>query len=192
MMEQIQTNFFIKFKNPVFGPFLVYFSNFFGKIFLENPALSHTYQFLAPFQNLEKTKDTIPRNCLDRRKDKRLSKETYILLYRTLMAAARGLRKLCNTRYFSQHEISEQEVSISRLSIPGIVQWSMKTIIIRNVFNFSFCQQFLTFLFSVCDINNKKYFYTCLSDQFLNQVKFFLLHAIPCISQLYYCHCHYY
>ena len=37
---------------------------------------------------------------------------------------------------------------------------------------FLFQWQFLTFPFSVCDINNKKHFYTPLPDQFLNQVKF--------------------
>ena len=57
-------------KTPVFGPFLAHFANFGGKnIFLENPALSCTTGFLVSCQNLEKTNDTIPRKCLDRRKD---------------------------------------------------------------------------------------------------------------------------
>ena len=40
-------------------------------IFPENPALSCTtsYEFLAPCQNLEKINVTIPRKCLDKRKD---------------------------------------------------------------------------------------------------------------------------
>ena len=44
--------------------FLAHFPNFWGKkLFLENPALSCTtsYDFLAPYQNLEKTYDTIPK-----------------------------------------------------------------------------------------------------------------------------------
>ena len=55
---------FNKFKNPVFGPFLVHFPKFWGKNnFPENLAMSCTtsYGFLAPSQNLEKTNDTIPR-----------------------------------------------------------------------------------------------------------------------------------
>ena len=71
------SKFFSKFKNPFFGPFLVYFPNFGGKsLFLRNPALSRTtsYGFLEPSQNLEKTNDTIPRKCPNR--------------YRTLPATA--------------------------------------------------------------------------------------------------------
>ena len=52
--------------------FLTHFSSIFSilgakKVFLENPALSHTtsYRFLASFQNLEKTNDK--RKRLDRR-----------------------------------------------------------------------------------------------------------------------------
>ena len=66
------TKYFNKFKNPVFGPFLVHFPNFEGKKnFSENLALSHTtsYGFLAPCQNLEKTNDRIPRKYPDRRTD---------------------------------------------------------------------------------------------------------------------------
>ena len=52
--------------------FLVHFPNFGANIFfLKNPAMSRTtsYEFLAPGQNLEKTKDTIPRRYPDRRTD---------------------------------------------------------------------------------------------------------------------------
>ena len=67
------TKYFNKFKKPVFGPFLVHFTNFGDKkSFLENPALSHTtsYQFLAPYQNLEKTNNIILRERPDRRTDR--------------------------------------------------------------------------------------------------------------------------
>ena len=60
------------------------------KIFLENPALSHTtsYGFLAPCQNLEKVNDTIQRKRPDRRKDRRTDGQT--LFYRTLPTTAEG------------------------------------------------------------------------------------------------------
>ena len=63
MIKQILIKFFNKFKNPVFGSFLVYFPNFGGKKKNSgNPALSCTtfYRFLTPCQNLERTNDTIP------------------------------------------------------------------------------------------------------------------------------------
>ena len=66
-------------KNPVFGPFLSHFHNFWGKkIFLGNPALSRTtsYGFLASCQNLEKTNDKIPRKHPDGQKDRRKDKRT--------------------------------------------------------------------------------------------------------------------
>ena len=66
-------------KDPVFGPFLVHFPNFGGKKILpDNLALSRTtsYRFLAPFQNLEKTNDTIPRKRLDRWKDGQTGRRT--------------------------------------------------------------------------------------------------------------------
>ena len=74
IIEQIQqkltTKSFNKFKKPclwsIFGPF----SQTLGQmIFPENPALSCTtsYGFLAPYQNSEKTNDTIPRKRLDRK-----------------------------------------------------------------------------------------------------------------------------
>ena len=49
---------------PIFGA-----KNF----FLENPARSHTtsYGFLAPYQNLEKINDVIPRKHPDRPKERR-------------------------------------------------------------------------------------------------------------------------
>ena len=58
--------------------------------FLKNLALPHTtsHQFLAPYQNLEKTNDAIPRKRPDRWKDKRKDGQT--LLYRTLPATAGG------------------------------------------------------------------------------------------------------
>ena len=55
------TNFFNKFKQFCFGPFLGHFPNFEGKIFPQRILLSRTtsYRFLAPSQNLERTHDTI-------------------------------------------------------------------------------------------------------------------------------------
>ena len=41
---------------------------------------------------------------------------------------------------------------------------------------------FLTFPFSVCDINNKIYFYARLPDQFFNQVKCVCFFFSPCYS----------
>ena len=35
-----------------------------------------SHEFLAPCQNLEKTNDSIPRKCLDRRKDRRMDGST--------------------------------------------------------------------------------------------------------------------
>ena len=62
------SNFFNK-KTPGFWPIFGPFSQFLGqkKIFPKNPALSHTnsYRFVAPYQNLEKTNDTIPRKRPD-------------------------------------------------------------------------------------------------------------------------------
>ena len=75
--------------------FLARFPNFWGKkLFLENPALSCTtsYDFLAPYQNLEKTYDTIPKKHLDRRKGRQKErrkdgqKDRQTLFYRTLPA----------------------------------------------------------------------------------------------------------
>ena len=71
--------------------FLAHFPNFVGKkLFLENPALSHTtsYGCLASCQNLEKTKDTIPRKRPDRRKDG--WKDGQTLFHRNLPANAGG------------------------------------------------------------------------------------------------------
>ena len=60
------------------------------KFFLENLALSCTtsYGFLAPFQNLEKTNDTIPRKCLHRRTEGQKGGQT--LFHRALPATAGG------------------------------------------------------------------------------------------------------
>ena len=64
------TKFFNILKKPCFWP----------KLFLENPARSHTalYEFLASCQNLEKTNDTIPRKRPDRRKDGRTDRPYFI------------------------------------------------------------------------------------------------------------------
>ena len=86
------TKFSNKFKKPCFWPIFPIFGA--KKIFLENPALSHTtsYGFLAPFQHLEKVNDTIKRKHPDRRmegqKDERKDGQT--LFYRTLPAPPRG------------------------------------------------------------------------------------------------------
>ena len=58
---------------------LVNFPNFWGKkVFLENSALLRTtsYEFLEPYQNLEKSDDTILRKRPDRRKDERTEGQT--------------------------------------------------------------------------------------------------------------------
>ena len=78
-------------KKPCFGPFWVYFPNFGGKkYFPENAALSRTtsHWILAPCQNVEKIKYTIPRKHPDRRKDGRKDGQT--LFYRTLPAIDGG------------------------------------------------------------------------------------------------------
>ena len=80
-------NFSINSKNPVFGTSLVHFANFWGKnIFSRNPALTSTtsYGFLAPYQNLEKTNDNIPRKQMEGWKDGQT------IFYRTLPATAGG------------------------------------------------------------------------------------------------------
>ena len=72
-----------KLKKLCFGLFGVFFLNFWGKkIFSENPALSRTtsYEFLAPFQISQKTNDTIPKKCLDRRMDGRTEGRTDLTL----------------------------------------------------------------------------------------------------------------
>ena len=66
---------------------MAHFPNFWGKKNLpKNPALSCTtsHGILAPCQNLEKINHTIPRNCLDRRKDGLKDRQT--LFHRTLPA----------------------------------------------------------------------------------------------------------
>ena len=66
------TQFSNKFKKPCFWPIFPIFGA--KKIFLENPALSHTtsYGFLASCQNSEKVNDTIQRKCPDRWKGGRM------------------------------------------------------------------------------------------------------------------------
>ena len=67
------TKFFNLFKKPcfwsIFGPLSQFLRQ--KKKILENPALSRTtlYGFLASYQNLEKTNDTIPRKRPDRQRD---------------------------------------------------------------------------------------------------------------------------
>ena len=70
------TQFSNKFKKPCFWPIFPIFGA--KKIFLENPALSHTtsYGFLASCQNLEKVNDTIQRKRTDRLKDRRTDGKT--------------------------------------------------------------------------------------------------------------------
>ena len=68
-------------KNPGFGPFLVYLPKFWSNNFFpENQALSCTtaYGFPAPCQNSEKTNDTIPRKCQDRRMGRRTDRPYFI------------------------------------------------------------------------------------------------------------------
>ena len=75
-----------KFSNKLKKLFLVHFESIFPileakKIFLENPTVMHnSHGILAPYQNLEKTNDTIPRKRPDRQKDGQT------LFYRTLPA----------------------------------------------------------------------------------------------------------
>ena len=60
---------FNKFKKPCFWSIFPNFGA--NSFFREDPALSRTTSsgFLAPCQNSEKTNDTIPRKCPDRRTD---------------------------------------------------------------------------------------------------------------------------
>ena len=53
----------------------------------------HNFMFLAPFQNLEKTDDTIPRKRQDRRKD---GKDGQTLFYRTFAVTIRGFKNKFN------------------------------------------------------------------------------------------------
>ena len=66
-------NFSINLRNPVFGPFFDPFSQFWGQKHFHKTQLLRTisYGFLAPCQSLEKTNDTNPRKCSDRRNDGR-------------------------------------------------------------------------------------------------------------------------
>ena len=69
-----------------------------------------------------------------------------------------------NTHYFGWHDISEQGISISHLSIPGTVVLE-KCYTLHCFQLFSFCSNFNI---SVKCLWHKKYFYESLSDQFLN------------------------
>ena len=83
-LSLLKNYFSLNSKNPAFCQFLV------QKIFSRNPALSRktSYGLLAPYQNLEKTNDTIPRKRPHRWKDGRKDGQT--LFYKTLPATARG------------------------------------------------------------------------------------------------------
>ena len=61
--------------------------------FQENSALSRTtsYGFLAPYQNLEKNNDTIPRKGQNRRRDRRTYGQT--LFHSTVLATVGGPKK---------------------------------------------------------------------------------------------------
>ena len=68
------TKFLNKFEELYCYLFLVHFPSFQGNLFFqENPALSRktSYGILAPYQNFEKNKDTIPIKRPDRQKEGR-------------------------------------------------------------------------------------------------------------------------
>ena len=76
------TKYFNKLKKTLFLAHFWFIFSILGakNFFPENPALSRTpsYGFLAPYQNLEKAKDTIPRKRPDRRKDGRTDRPYFI------------------------------------------------------------------------------------------------------------------
>ena len=86
------TKFFNKFKKPCFWPIFGPFSQFWGqKLFFKKIGLCHAQLhmgILAPYQNLEKTNETIPRKHPDRQKDGQKDEQT--LFYRILLATIRG------------------------------------------------------------------------------------------------------
>ena len=88
--------FFNKFKKTCFWPIFGPFSQFLGQNFFspENRDLSHTAScgFLAPCQNLEKTKDKIPRKCPDGRTEGQKDRQT--LFHSTFPATAVDLKNL--------------------------------------------------------------------------------------------------
>ena len=90
-------------------------------------------------------------------------------------------------KYSLLYVIYDQGTSISHLSIAGM--FCEVDVICPIVFNF-FLQvllQFLTFLLSVCEVSNEKYFNACLPDQLLNQVKFcFVFVGFLCCSTNYF------
>ena len=80
--------------NKFFGPFLVHFPNFWDKkIIQENPTVTHNS---STIKNLEKTNDAIPRKRRDRKTDGRTDgwKDRQTLFHRTLLATARGPKKI--------------------------------------------------------------------------------------------------
>ena len=90
------------------------------KIFLsENPALSRTtpYGFLAPCQISEKTYDTIPRKCLDR-KDGRMEgeKDGQTVFYRTFPATPR-VQKLTDMKTYRWTQKQRKKIKKPTLSL---------------------------------------------------------------------------
>ena len=86
---------------------------------------------------------------------------------------------LASIKYQSRGSVS--------LIYPFLGQWSMKSVICTIVFNFFLSILVLIFLFSVCDVDNKKYFQACFPDQFFTKsslFKFFFLQFFltPCYS----------
>ena len=76
---------------------MVHFANFWGRFFFFNKIRIYHAQlhvFLAPFQNLEKTDDTIPRKRQDRRKDGKRDGQT--LFYRTFAVTIGGFKNKFN------------------------------------------------------------------------------------------------
>ena len=75
------TKFFNKFKKRCFWPSFDPFSQIFGqKYFSQKTWLSCTisYVFLVLDKNSKKTYDTVPRKCLDRRRDRRMDTPYFI------------------------------------------------------------------------------------------------------------------
>ena len=76
---------------------MVHFANFWGRNFFSHKiGLCHAqlHVFLAPFQNLEKTDDTVPRKRQDRWKDGKKDGQT--LFYRTFAATIGGFKNKFN------------------------------------------------------------------------------------------------
>ena len=135
------TKFSNKFKKPCFWPIFPIFGA--KKIFLENPALSHTtsYGFLAPYQNLEKVNDTIQKKCPDRWKDGRMYGRTdrQTLFYRTLLATAGGPV----TGFYMKHNAGRKWVNLrenisSYIISPSSRWYKIKKIIWAQNFSHNF------------------------------------------------------